>query len=104
MVYSAVKDWEASEPLLKSAEAEKLFLRELYSYMKKRDSPIERIPNLGFKQSNDTCFTRLVATFKYFRRRSATALVIPASNCFNNIKSLPDEGLKMYLKCSSACS
>eukprot|EP00066_Takifugu_rubripes_P028301 XP_011617567.1 PREDICTED: AT-rich interactive domain-containing protein 3A-like isoform X1 [Takifugu rubripes] len=50
MVYSAVKDWEASEPLSETAETEKLFLRELYSYMKKRDSPIERIPNLGFKQ------------------------------------------------------
>lgn len=82
MVYSAFKDWAASEPLSETAEAEKLFLRELYSYMKKMDSPIERIPNLGFKQSKDTRFTRLVAIFKYFRRRSATAVVIPASNCF----------------------
>lgn len=82
MVYSAFKDWTASEPLSETTEAQKLFLRELYSYMKKMDSPIERIPNLGFKQSNDTGFTRLVAIFKYFGRRSATAVVIPASNCF----------------------
>lgn len=76
-------DWKASEPLSENTVAEKVFLRELYGYMKKRDSPIERIPNLGFKQSNDTRFARLVANyFKYFRRRSATAVVIPASNCF----------------------
>lgn len=51
-MYSAFKDWQACEPLSENTEAEKLFLRELYSFMKKRDSPIERIPNLGFKQSN----------------------------------------------------
>lgn len=57
MDYSAFKDWNASEPLSENTKAEKLFLRELYSYMKKRDSPIERIPNLGFKQSNDAFYT-----------------------------------------------
>lgn len=51
MVYDAFKDCIASEPV--ASEAEKRFLTDLYSYMKKRDSPIERIPNLGFKQSND---------------------------------------------------
>lgn len=57
MDYSAFKDWNASEPLSENTKAEKLFLRELYSYMKKRDSPIERIPNLGFKQSKDAFYT-----------------------------------------------
>lgn len=27
------------------------FLKDLYLFMKKRDTPIERIPHLGFKQS-----------------------------------------------------
>nr|XP_046231931.1 AT-rich interaction domain 6 [Scatophagus argus] len=31
-------------------ETEKQFLKDLYVFMKKRDTPIERIPNLGFKQ------------------------------------------------------
>lgn len=31
--------------------AEKQFLKELYTFMRRRDTPIERIPNLGFKQS-----------------------------------------------------
>lgn len=30
---------------------EEKFLKDLYIFMKKRDTPIERIPNLGFKQS-----------------------------------------------------
>lgn len=30
--------------------SEREFLRDLYIFMKKRDTPIERIPNLGFKQ------------------------------------------------------
>lgn len=30
---------------------EQVFLVELYKYMKDRDTPIERIPFLGFKQS-----------------------------------------------------
>lgn len=30
---------------------EEQFLKNLYVFMKKRDTPIERIPNLGFKQS-----------------------------------------------------
>ncbi|KAF6722959.1 AT-rich interactive domain-containing protein 5B [Oryzias melastigma] len=29
---------------------EEQFLKDLYTFMKKRDTPIERIPNLGFKQ------------------------------------------------------
>lgn len=39
------------------SDAEKKFLKDLYNFMKKRDSPIERIPNLGFKQSNYTSDT-----------------------------------------------
>lgn len=34
-----------------SREEEQAFLVELYKYMKERDTPIERIPFLGFKQS-----------------------------------------------------
>lgn len=33
------------------SQAEKQFLKELYMFMRRRDTPIERIPNLGFKQS-----------------------------------------------------
>lgn len=79
MVYSAFKDWTASEPVAETSEAEKLFLKELYNYMKKRDSPIERIPNLGFKQSNGMRYTCLITVFKYFTRRNATAVLTPAS-------------------------
>ncbi|KAM3599788.1 uncharacterized protein V6R79_011510 [Siganus canaliculatus] len=38
------------EPTEEVKEEEKQFLKELYVFMKKRDTPIERIPNLGFKQ------------------------------------------------------
>ncbi|XP_039615019.1 AT-rich interaction domain 6 [Polypterus senegalus] len=34
----------------KPVQLEEEFLRDLYLFMKKRDTPIERIPNLGFKQ------------------------------------------------------
>uniref|UniRef100_A0A3Q3WL96 ARID domain-containing protein n=1 Tax=Mola mola TaxID=94237 RepID=A0A3Q3WL96_MOLML len=34
----------------KKSDTEKKFLKDLYNFMKKGDSPIERIPNLGFKQ------------------------------------------------------
>lgn len=34
-----------------SRAEEQAFLVELYKYMKERDTPIERIPFLGFKQS-----------------------------------------------------
>lgn len=42
------KDEETSE---ESRAEEQSFLVELYKYMKERDTPIERIPFLGFKQS-----------------------------------------------------
>lgn len=38
----------AKEPLEEITEEQ--FLKELYMFMKKRDTPIERIPHLGFKQ------------------------------------------------------
>lgn len=42
------KEEETSE---ESRAEEQAFLVELYKYMKERDTPIERIPFLGFKQS-----------------------------------------------------
>lgn len=42
------------------SEEEKQFLKELYTFMKRRDTPIERIPNLGFKQSNYDSFCRIL--------------------------------------------
>lgn len=42
------KEEEASE---ESRAEEQAFLVSLYKYMKDRDTPIERIPFLGFKQS-----------------------------------------------------
>lgn len=67
MVCGAFKDWTAGEPGAQISQAEKLFLRDLYSYMKKKGSPIERIPNLGFKQSNCTLYTCLttIAMFSF---------------------------------------
>lgn len=67
MVCGAFRDWTASEPMAQTSEAEKLFLKDLYTYMKKRGSPIERIPNLGFKQSNSTLYTCLNTSAIFFR-------------------------------------
>lgn len=53
MAYGAFNDWTIGRPVKETSEAEDLFLKDLYNYMKKRDLPIERIPNLGFKQSKD---------------------------------------------------
>lgn len=58
MVCGGFKDWTPDEPEAQTSEAEKVFLKDLYSYMKKRGSPIERIPNLGFKQGNSPVYTR----------------------------------------------
>lgn len=49
MTQGEIQKEKTEEPLLDAAERE--FLRDLYIFMKKRDTPIERIPNLGFKQS-----------------------------------------------------
>lgn len=57
MVCGAFEDWPPDEPEAQTSETEKEFLKDLYSYMKKRGSPIERIPNLGFKQGNSAVST-----------------------------------------------
>lgn len=67
MVCGAFKDWTAGEPVAQASETEKLFLKDLYSYMKKRGSPIERIPNLGFKQSKSTLYTCLITTAFFYQ-------------------------------------
>ncbi|XP_010738698.3 AT-rich interaction domain 6 isoform X2 [Larimichthys crocea] len=45
-----IQEERSTEPADEMGETEKQFLKDLYSFMKKRDTPIERIPNLGFKQ------------------------------------------------------
>lgn len=70
MVCGAFKDRTASEPMARTSEAEKLFLKDLYTYMKKRGSPIERIPNLGFKQSNNTLYTCPKTFAIFFQNKS----------------------------------
>ena len=47
-VQEAMTVQEQKEPDEMSEEA---FLQDLYLNMKKRDTPIERVPHLGFKQS-----------------------------------------------------
>lgn len=47
---------EQDEKMEKSGEktdsmTEESFFKDLYVFMKQRDTPIERIPHLGFKQS-----------------------------------------------------
>lgn len=49
MAHRENQEERTTEPVDKITE--KQFLKELYLFMKKRDTPIERIPNLGFKQS-----------------------------------------------------
>ncbi|KAM9734421.1 AT-rich interaction domain 6 [Menidia menidia] len=49
----AHQDFEEERPKDPSEEmTEEQFLKNLYNFMRKRDTPIERIPNLGFKQIN----------------------------------------------------
>lgn len=78
MACGAFKDWTAGELVAQSSEAEKLFLKDLYSYMKKRGSPIERVPNLGFKQSNSTLCTCLITVPFFFFTNHIIALVVPS--------------------------
>ncbi|KAK9532320.1 hypothetical protein VZT92_009709 [Zoarces viviparus] len=42
---------------------EKQFLKDLYTFMKKRDTPVERIPNLGFKQIDLFVMFKIVKDF-----------------------------------------
>ena len=44
-IISTVKEKE------KACEEEKVFLKKLYKFMATRNSPIDRLPSLGFKQS-----------------------------------------------------
>ncbi|XP_044000684.1 AT-rich interaction domain 6 isoform X1 [Gambusia affinis] len=48
MAQVEVQDESAKKPMEEITEEQ--FLKNLYLFMKKRDTPIERIPNLGFKQ------------------------------------------------------
>ncbi len=54
MAHREIREERTKEPV--DDIAEKQFLKDLHLFMKKRDTPIERIPNLGFKQS----------TYKYY--------------------------------------
>ncbi|XP_013889488.1 AT-rich interaction domain 6 [Austrofundulus limnaeus] len=46
--HSDIQEKIIREPMVENSEEQ--FLKNLYVFMKKRDTPIERIPNLGFKQ------------------------------------------------------
>lgn len=52
MAHREIQEDRTNDSMEESSETEKWFLKDLYNFMKKRDTPIERIPNLGFKQSN----------------------------------------------------
>lgn len=51
MAHKEIQEETAKNLAGGTSETEKQFLKDLYNYMKKRNTPIERIPNLGFKQS-----------------------------------------------------
>lgn len=96
MVCGAFEDWSVDEPVAQTSEAEKLFLKDLYSYMKNRGSPIDRIPNLGFKQSNSTVYTCPITienVFSYF-------------SYFKGLKNVKSErwGRRTDLTCAPVCS
>ncbi|KAI3362124.1 hypothetical protein L3Q82_012451, partial [Scortum barcoo] len=48
MAHGEIQEERTKEPA--DEITEKVFLKDLHLFMKKRDTPIERIPNLGFKQ------------------------------------------------------
>ncbi|XP_033502392.1 AT-rich interaction domain 6 [Epinephelus lanceolatus] len=48
MARREIREERTKEPVEELTEEQ--FLKDLYLFMKKRDTPIERIPNLGFKQ------------------------------------------------------
>lgn len=55
-LYFQVSTMEQDGPQEKTSEqgeemTEESFLKDLYLFMKQKDTPIERIPHLGFKQS-----------------------------------------------------
>lgn len=59
VTHRQIQQERPNEPEEEPSEEEKQFLKELYTFMKRRDTPIERIPNLGFKQSNYGSFCRI---------------------------------------------
>ncbi|XP_070707186.1 AT-rich interaction domain 6 [Pempheris klunzingeri] len=59
----------AKEPVKEITEEE--FLKELYLFMKKRDTPIERIPNLGFKQIDLFLMFKTVSDFGGYHQVTA---------------------------------
>ncbi|XP_026209418.1 AT-rich interaction domain 6 [Anabas testudineus] len=48
MAHGEIREERAKDPV--EEVTEERFLKDLYLFMKKRDTPIERIPHLGFKQ------------------------------------------------------
>ncbi|TDH02286.1 hypothetical protein EPR50_G00171380 [Perca flavescens] len=48
MAHREIREERTKEPVEEMTEEQ--FLNDLYMFMKKKDTPIERIPNLGFKQ------------------------------------------------------
>ncbi|KAF1377783.1 hypothetical protein PFLUV_G00204320 [Perca fluviatilis] len=48
MAHREIREERTKEPVEEMTEEQ--FLSDLYMFMKKKDTPIERIPNLGFKQ------------------------------------------------------
>ncbi|KAI4816215.1 hypothetical protein KUCAC02_008550 [Chaenocephalus aceratus] len=53
---------------------EETFLKDLYLFMKKRDTPIERIPNLGFKQIDLFLMFKVVRAMGGYRQVMAQQL------------------------------
>lgn len=55
---------------------EEKFLKDLYLFMKKRDTPIERIPHLGFKQSTYEYYIsdHILIQFTCFMHQNAAVL------------------------------
>lgn len=55
---------------------EERFLKDLYLFMKKRDTPIERIPHLGFKQSTYEYYSSddIFMQFSCFMHQDAAVL------------------------------
>uniref|UniRef100_A0A3Q3L1B8 AT-rich interaction domain 6 n=1 Tax=Mastacembelus armatus TaxID=205130 RepID=A0A3Q3L1B8_9TELE len=49
IITEEIQGEKSKEPMEELTEEQ--FLKDLYLFMKKRDTPIERIPNLGFKQN-----------------------------------------------------
>lgn len=80
MAHREIQEERANHQAGGTSETEKQFLKDLYNYMKKRDTPIERIPNLGFKQSNNiigfsTFFFELAVKYNSFNLTQLAILI-----------------------------